>query len=151
MNRVNGRVFFVRVLLAGLLAGVVCAGAGAAVRSQAHIGAVQVVRAFKQAGVPLYNPGSGLVVGSPVTSLTTLRPVQGWNAAIYIYPSVREAKASFNAGSKRWRAAGFAAQTLRNLVVTVVPKGRVLSHKAKPWPMPKTVVKALDLLAHPAG
>src|SRR6202012_1786529 len=134
-----------RALLAGLLAGVVCAGAGAAVRSQSHIGTVQVLRAFKKVGAPLYNPGSGLVVGSPVTSLTTLRPVQGWNAAVYIYPNVRDAKASFNAGSKTWRAAGFAARTLRNVVVTVVPKGRVLSHKAKPWPMPETVVKALDL------
>lgn len=108
----------------------------------------EVLRAFTKAGVGLYDteydfPG----LGGSVAELATVRPHQGWNVAVYVYPRSSEAAASFRTDAGEWHASGMAAVELKNLVVTVVPKGRLVGRKAPPFPMPQLVVKALAVFS----
>jgi hypothetical protein len=111
----------------------------------------EVLRAFSRVGDKLYDAGYGYPgFGSNVAVAVTTSPHQGWNVAVYIYPRVSLAAASFRNRASTWRASGMAAEQLQNLVVAVVPKGRVLSRKAPPWPMPQLVLKALAIVSSSA-
>jgi hypothetical protein len=106
----------------------------------------EVLRAFKSAGDTLYDTGYSSSLGSPVTVLATVRPYQGWNAAVYIYPKASEAAASFRSNNPGWRASGIAALELKNLVVIVVRPGQALARSARLSPVPQLVVKALSVV-----
>jgi hypothetical protein len=103
----------------------------------------EVLRAFRNVGDRLYDTGYSSSLGSPVTVLATVKPYQGWNAAVYIYPKVSQATASFRSNSETWRASGIVASELRNLLVIVVRPGQVLARSARPLPMPQLILRAL--------
>jgi hypothetical protein len=113
---------------------------------------VQVIHAFKKVGSPLYDTTCGVgVVGcsqsGTVVILATLKPHQGWTAAVYIYAKPTQAAQAYNASVKQWHAGGIAARQLANLVVVVVPKGHSITKKAPAFPMPQLVSHALTLVA----
>jgi hypothetical protein len=107
----------------------------------------EVLRAFRSAGDNLYDTGYSSSLGSPVTVLATVKPYQGWNAAVYIYPKASEAAASFRSNNPTWRTSGIAASELKNLVVIVVRPGEALARFARLLPMPQLVVKALSVVS----
>jgi hypothetical protein len=108
-------------------------------------GQTAVTRAFRAAGIGLYNTGYGAV--QPVTTLASTKAHQGWNLAIYIYLTPAAASASYRGSIKTWQGAGMAAALKKNVVVAVVPKDRIsTAKKAKPWPLPELVAKTLASL-----
>jgi hypothetical protein len=136
-------------VLALLVTAIWAVGAGAASQASPRTSASalklyrsgQVMRAFKASGIQLVDPFYGSL--QPVTVLTTVEPYHGWNVAAYVYPTQRGADQTFNGNIREWRASGFAARQVRNVVVTVVPKGRTLGVKARPFAMPAVVAKTL--------
>jgi hypothetical protein len=78
--------------------------------------------------------------------LTSVRPHQGWSVAAYIYPTTNQANASFSQDVGEWSASGIESVQVKNLVVVVVPRGRLLTRRAHFFAMPKLVYKALGLL-----
>ncbi len=141
-----------KTLVAVLATSVVWAGcvtaAAAAKPSGASVtkyGATTVVRAFRAAGIGLYDQGYGAV--QPVTVFASTEAHQGWNVAVYIYLTPGAAAASYRGNIDAWRGAGMAAAVKKNVVVAVVPKQRVtIAKKAKPWPLPDLIAKTLASL-----
>jgi hypothetical protein len=103
-----------------------------------------VLRAFRGAGIKLADTAFGTL--QPVKALAETRRRPDWSVAVYIYRSEHLAGQSFNANIRSWRESGFAASWIRNVVVTVVPKGRILRIKAPAQPLPKPVAEALSTL-----
>jgi hypothetical protein len=113
--------------------------------SVTRYGKAAVVRAFRAAGLGLYDTGYGASL--PVTTLASTKPHQGWNVTVFIYLSPKAAAASYKASIAEWNGAGMAAAVKKNLVVAVVPTTRsTIAKKAKPWPMPDVVAKTLATL-----
>lgn len=105
-------------------------------------GTTAVIRAFRAAGIGLYNQGYGDI--QPVTVFASTEAHQGWNVAVYIYLTPAAATASYKGNIDVWRGAGMAAAVKKNVIVAVVPKQRLtIAKKAKPWPLPGLVAKAL--------
>jgi hypothetical protein len=100
-----------------------------------------VVHAFESRGIDLYNAGYGYA--SPVTTLASKKAHDGWRVGIYVYGDVRSAKGAYDANAKAWLSAGMAVARARNVVVTVVPNGAFRGKKAKRWPMPALVTRAI--------
>jgi hypothetical protein len=131
----------VAVAVGSMLLLVPSAGAAAAHSSSAY-SAQAVLKAFTSRGVKLYNTGVGY--SSPVTTLASVKPHDGWNVGIYIYTSQKTAASAYNANVKSWLKSGMAARLVKNVVIAVVPKGVTLGkRKAKPWPMPAVVLSAI--------
>jgi hypothetical protein len=101
-----------------------------------------VQAAFKAQGIKLIDPSAGTI--SSVATLASAKPQDGWRVGVFVYPTVTSAKRSFDDNVKLWRSSGMAAARQKNVVVTVVPNGRVVGRKAKPWPMPAPVVRAIS-------
>lgn len=97
--------------------------------------------AFKAEGVKLVAVGIG--TSSPVTSFSSPAPQDGWRVGVFVYPSDLMATRSFTSNVRAWRASGMAATRRRNVVVTVVPNGRRVGRKAKPFAMPGPVARAI--------
>jgi hypothetical protein len=104
-----------------------------------------VTKAFRSAGLPLFDPEFGQPI--PVRTLVSVKAHDGWKLGVYVYSSPKGAEASYRATGKAWEASGIAALRLKNLVVTAAPAGRSLAKKAKHFPMPSEVLKALGKLA----
>jgi hypothetical protein len=133
------------VLLAAFAAG--CGAKHAAAppaRSPARYTERQVLTAFKSVGLELRNPEPNVFV--VVTRLVTPRPHDGWTVAAYLYPTRSQASASFSEDAGEWSASGIASAESKNLVVVVARTGRVLTRKARAWPMPSLVYSALRAL-----
>lgn len=116
------------------------AGAAAA-RSTSSYSAQAVQKAFTGQGIKLYNTGVGY--SSPVTTLASVKPHDGWNVGIYVYTSVKSATSAYNENSKSWIRSGMAAALVKNVVIAVAPKGATLGKKKARWPMPKLVLSAI--------
>ncbi len=106
----------------------------------------QVLRAFGSVGAKLYDAGYNSSLASPVHVLATVEPHQGWDAAVYVYPTAGQAAASYRAHAGQWRGSGVAATQSNNLVVTVVRDGGTATRTSRPWPIPPLVRKALDIV-----
>jgi hypothetical protein len=132
-RRVGGAA--VTMVLAFVLVGSALAASPKGYRPQA------VRAAFKAQGIKLIDPSAGSI--SSVTTLTSAKPQDGWRVGVFVYPTVVSAKRSFDDNVKLWRSSGMAAARQKNVVVTVVPNGRVVGRKAKPWPMPASVSRAI--------
>lgn len=116
--------------------------AGAAAASSASAYSAQAVqRAFTSHGIKLYNTGVGY--SSPVTTLASVKPHDGWNVGIYIYTSQKNATSAYNENAKSWLRSGMAARLVKNVVIAVVPKGATLGKKKARWPMPALVLSAI--------
>jgi len=107
----------------------------------------EVLRAFASAGDALFDTGYSSAYASPVTVLATIKTHQGWNAAVYIYPSELQAAESLRANQEQWRAQGISAVEMKNLVVTVILPTRAPSGGATTRPLPRLVVKALAAIS----
>ncbi|HEX5584073.1 hypothetical protein [Gaiella sp.] len=116
-------------------------GLGATVKAKNGYRPRAVLVAFRAQGIKLVDANAGSL--SPVTTLSSPRPRDGWRVGVFLYPNVVSAKRSFDDNVKVWRSSGMAAARQKNVVVTVVPNGRVIGRKAKPWPMPKPVARAI--------
>jgi hypothetical protein len=109
-----------------------------------------VARAFASVGLKLHDPspsGSSPHFYATVTMLTTVRPHQGWNVAAYIYPTSDQATTSFSQDAGEWSASGIQSVQVKNVVVVIVPLGHTLTKRARFFPMPKVIYKALHTLA----
>ena len=104
-----------------------------------------VLQVFTRTGLRLFDTGYGTL--QPVVALAQLVPGHAWSLGVYIYRDPTLAAATFRAESASWRASGFTVKQIQNVVVTVVPKGRILGTRARPEPMPAQIAKALVLLA----
>jgi hypothetical protein len=122
------------------------ATAGQRAASPARYGKDAVIRAFRSAGIRLIDTGYGTL--QPVTALAGIKPYAGQSIAVYVYLTASMATQSFNANAREWRASGFAVAQAKNVVVTVVPKGRILGIKAPPLALPAIVGKGLASLTH---
>jgi len=147
-----GRAAVTKTWLAVMATSVICAACAVA-QASAHTnsasvtryGKTAVVRAFRAAGLGLYDTGYGASL--PVTTLASTKSHQGWNVTVFIYLSPKAAAASYKASIAEWNGAGMAAAVKKNLVVAVVPTTRsTIAKKAKPWPMPDVVAKTLATL-----
>jgi hypothetical protein len=133
---------------------VVVAGCGgkqvatATTKAPATFTAREVNRAFASVGLRLHDPaptGSSPHLFVTVTMLTSVRPHDGWSVAAYIYPTPNQANMSFSQDVGQWSASGIELQ-VKNVVVVVVPRGHLLTRRAKFFAMPKLVYQALHLL-----
>ena len=106
----------------------------------------EVLRAFSSVGAKLYDAGYNSSLASPVVVLATVEPHQGWNAAVYVYPTAGQAAASYRAHVGQWRGSGVAATRSNNLVVTVVRETGAATRTSRPWAIPPLVRKALDIV-----
>jgi hypothetical protein len=136
----------------GLLLGVslslfatVPAQAAVSAGEASHYGVAAVSKAFTQRGIKLYNASFG--TSSPVASLASVKAHDGWRVGIYVYPDLASAKSAFNQNVAAWLRAGMATRLVKNVVVVVVPVGRVLAKKAKHYPMPTLVSQAIAAFA----
>lgn len=131
--------------LVGVLAGSILLAApqagAAATHSTSAYSAQAVQRAFTQQGIKLYNTGVGY--SSPVTTLASVKPHDGWNVGIYVYTSPKHAAAAYKENATSWLRSGMAAALVKNVVIAVVPKGVTLGKKKARWPMPKLVQSAI--------
>jgi hypothetical protein len=100
-----------------------------------------VLAAFKAEGVKLVTVGVG--TSSPVTSLISPKPQDGWRAGVFVYPNDVMAKTSYESNIHAWQSSGMAAARRRNVVVTVVPNGRRVGRKSKAFAIPTPVVRAI--------
>jgi hypothetical protein len=152
MGLMHRRASLPKILVGGIAATVVWAGAAASQASAqpsrasvARYGKSTVIRAFKAAGIGLYDAGFGAV--QPVTELASTKAHEGWNLAIYIYLTPKAAAESYNGSIKTWRGAGMAAALKKNLVVAVVPKDRTtIAKSGSPFALPELVTKTLARL-----
>lgn len=147
-SRVSLRKTFLLVLATTAVA-VSCAAAQATAQPSAasakKYGESAVTRAFRAAGIGLYNAGYG--AEEPVTTLSSTKAHQGWNLSVYIYTTPKAASESYLGSIKTWHNAGMAAALKKNVVVAVVPKNRLtIAQHAKPWPLPELVAKTLASL-----
>jgi hypothetical protein len=138
--RIRTFLALVGVLAGSMLLLVPPAGAAAAHATSAY-SAQAVQKAFTQQGIKLYNTGVGY--SSPVTTLASVKPHDGWNVGIYIYTSQKTAAAAYGENVKSWVKSGMAARLVKNVVIAVVPKGARLGKKKPVWPMPKLVLTAI--------
>lgn len=109
----------------------------------------EVSRAFASVGLRLHDPappGSTPHLFVTVTMLSSVRPHEGWSVAAYIYPTTNGANAAFSEDVGPWSASGIESIQVKNLVVVVVPRGHLLTRRAKFFAMPKLVYEALHLL-----
>jgi hypothetical protein len=107
-----------------------------------------VLGAFAKVGDQLADTGFSTAYVSPVSVLESVKPRQGWNVTVYVYPSVGEAEVSFRANHVAWRSSGAAAAELGNLVVVAAPQGRESTKGS--LALPTLVVRALALV-HSSG
>jgi hypothetical protein len=137
------------VVIAALAVG--CGSRQAATKTPARFTARAVKQAFASVGLELRDPapsGSSPHLFATVTMLTSLRPHLGWTIAAYIYPTPNQANASFAEDAGEWGASGIASVQVKNIVVVVIPNGHLLTQRARFFPMPKLVFKALHILTH---
>ena len=93
----------------------------------------------------MYNPLLGAEEGA--VTLTAADPHVAYDAGATIYPSTRRASMIFQEEMAEWVRSGFDVALRGNVIVTVVPKGAVLGHKARfRIPMPAAVAKSLGIL-----
>jgi hypothetical protein len=96
---------------------IVAAAAAEGARARTY-SATQVKHGFAVVGDRVFDTGFSSFA-SPVTVLSTVAPRDGWTATLYVYPSIAKATASFAANHTGWRKQGFAAEQVKNLVVTI--------------------------------
>jgi hypothetical protein len=116
-------------------------GVGATLKARNGYRPGAVLAAFRAQGVKLVEASAGSL--SPVTTLSSPKPQDGWRVGVFVYVNVISAKRSFDDNVKLWRSSGMAAARQKNVVVTVVPNGSRVGRKAKPWPMPRPVARAI--------
>jgi hypothetical protein len=129
------------VVLCGSMLFLVPQADAMAARSASAYSAQAVLKAFTGRGVKLYNTGIGY--SSPVTTLASVKPHDGWNVGIYVYTDKRSAAAAYKENVGSWVKSGMAARLVKNVVIAVVPKGARLGKKKPVWPMPKLVLSAI--------
>jgi hypothetical protein len=138
------------VAMTAVVAG--CGGKHAVVRTTKTppiFTARDVSRAFASVGLRLHDPapsGSSPHLYVTTAMLTSVRPHEGWSVAAYIYPTTNHANAAFSQDVGPWSASGIESVQVRNVVVVVVPRGHLLTRRAKFFAMPKLVYEALHLL-----
>ena len=118
-------------------------------KTAVYFNARAVKRAFASVGLGLHDPspsGSAPHYFVMVTMLTSDRPHRGWTIAAYIYPNADQANTSFSQDAGDWSASGIASVQVKNVVVVVIPRGHMLTHKEHVFPMPKLVYTALHAL-----
>ena len=109
----------------------------------------EVLGAFRSAGIKLADTAYGSL--QPVKTLAEVNRRPDWALAVYVYRTKQLAGLSFNANIRAWRESGFAASWTKNVVVTVVPRGRILGVKARARPLPEPVAAALSTLINGSG
>ena len=114
--------------------------------SKAHLYKRDVMKAFSSAGLKLWDPLEATWEANPALELVQ-NPHPGWSLGIVVYSVEATAAKSFSDNTKQWQASGFAARRVKNVVVVVVPTGRVLGKSAAVFPMPRSVATALASLA----
>jgi len=118
-------------------------------KTPATFTAREVSLAFASVGLRLHDPapsGSSPHLFVTVTMLASVRPHEGWSVAAYIYPTPNQANTSFSQDVGQWSASGIESVQVKNVVVVVVPRGHLLTRRAKFFAMPKLVYQALHLL-----
>jgi hypothetical protein len=110
-------------------------------QAESLVRAASVQKAFKAQGITLADATYGMAAGVGVLTSTKLH--DGWNVAAYVYKSVGGAKLSYQGNIATWHRSGMAGTIVRNVVIAVVPQGRRIGKKAKPFAIPAAVTRAI--------
>jgi hypothetical protein len=103
-----------------------------------------VLGAFAKVGDRLADTGFSTAYVSPVSVLESVKPRQGWDVTVYVYPSVSEAEVSYRENHVAWRSGGAAAVELANLVVVAARQGSAPATGS--LALPALVARALALV-----
>jgi hypothetical protein len=152
------RLRFVEMLALGGISLVIAAPAASAATARTTAPSAttyserDVIQAFAGVKIRLVKTVAGnesqYVTALTAVARTKITHTKPWAVAVWVYASESSATQAFKSGLPQWRANGIASARMRNIVVTVVPKGREIGSEGPAFPMPKLVLRALNALSH---
>lgn len=116
----------------------------AAASTSPHLSASAVSRTFDRVGLPLRRMAISPALRGEVDLVNINK---SFSLTVTVFAKNSQATQELKDLGPLWRHDGWPSRVLRNVLVGVEPAGRKPGQRAPMWPMPRQVMKALQLLA----